>query len=450
MMTFSRRSGSAVVIAGFASALVLLSVSAARAQTSAVDQRWTPWLGCWSPDASLVTLDWNRNRHVCVVPASASAVDIVSIADGKMQSRERIDADGAPHPVVDCSGTYRATWSPSGRQLFVKAESVCADRPKTSVSRIFAFSASGHWLDVSSVEATAGAGVHTVRYRPAYGPSPALPAGLAADLQARVSGIEQARSVASAPVRVADVAAVARLGSAAALQGWLVANGLGFELNPKSLVTLADARVPDTVIDVMVALTFPDTFSLQAEQAGRRRTTLTTRSAGGGGIYCENAPGMSDLNSLDCALFNTPWWSSLTGNYGVLCVPVSTATSDWLRCSRGYDGFGAEYSLANSLYMYPYHYRYYGATETFYLGQNPFVVVPGGSAPTPPTAAGHGRVVNGRGYTQGGTESSGQPVAANSPAPSAPASAPSSSGAESSAPASVPSSSGGERTAHPR
>ena len=45
-----------------------------------------------------------------------------------------------------------------------------------------------------------------------------------------------------------------------------------FELNKKSLVAMGDARVPETVIDLMIALTYPDRFVVRAR---RRRFVYT-------------------------------------------------------------------------------------------------------------------------------------------------------------------------------
>src|SRR5262245_10334750 len=85
----------------FTTAVLALSLwmpRAAAAQTATTtDVRWNAWIGCWASgpmDAFAASL----SRPVCVIPAGGSAVDILSLADGRVVSRERIDANGEQRP----------------------------------------------------------------------------------------------------------------------------------------------------------------------------------------------------------------------------------------------------------------------------------------------------------------------------------------------------------------
>jgi hypothetical protein len=332
----------------------------------------------------------------------------------------------------------------------VKSDLTCADRGKVSSSRVLAFTTSGGWLDVMSASSGANVGVRSVRYRPLFGPSPALPEGLAEFLRAQASSIERARAAVASRVRVSDVGLASKHVDAKAVQGWLVANGEPFELDAKALVALADTGVPGEVVDVMIALTYPQTFSLQAQQVARRQPPARVPSSGsGGGPTCISMLGLPAVDPMDCGWNLTSGYPGLIGGDGLLCLPTSSAPTGWLRCSTGRGVYMADFSYLHPLYGYPY--RYLPADETWYMGQSPFVVVPNGGGPSQASAPGHGRVVNGRGYTQGGaSESSGSPSASSSASP-VPTYTPQSSGGESSAPAPAPApSSGGERTAHPR
>ena len=157
----------------------------------------------------------------------------------------------------------------------------------------------------------------------------------------------------------------------------------------------------------------------------------------------------------DCSWYQSSAYLNSMNALGSVCVPTGLSSYYWVRCAPGYGyGYGYDYNY-NYNYGYPYGspYGYRSSADVWYLGQQPFVIVQGGGTATGANPATHGKVVNGRGYTQGGAVESGGTASPASSTPSAPASAPSSSGSSDGGGASsAPSSSGGsgERTAHPR
>src|SRR5471032_2604737 len=73
----------------------LRAQNAARAVTT--DSRWTPWLGCWQPDTARATVS-SGPTLTCVVPvAGSAAVEALSVTDGKIAARRRLDANDRPH-----------------------------------------------------------------------------------------------------------------------------------------------------------------------------------------------------------------------------------------------------------------------------------------------------------------------------------------------------------------
>ena len=190
-----------------------LLAPAASAQTA--DSRWAAWLGCWTKDlgSAAQVPDWTKGTHVCVIPGTtASAINIVTITDNTMTSREVVDADGSRHPLndVSCTGWRQATWSADGLRVLQRGESVCGDAKNGTFTGISSVSATGEWLDVLGVTSDGDTGVRTVRYRPWVGVSPALPAEVVSLLQAGTPAIDKARAAAAAPASVADVIEVAR------------------------------------------------------------------------------------------------------------------------------------------------------------------------------------------------------------------------------------------------
>ena len=82
-------------------ALVLAAAArGAAAQTAGAspDARWSAWYGCWSPALDSASLAGGtlagRAPTTCVTPAGGSAVDVTTVAGGKVVSRERVDAGG--------------------------------------------------------------------------------------------------------------------------------------------------------------------------------------------------------------------------------------------------------------------------------------------------------------------------------------------------------------------
>jgi hypothetical protein len=218
----------------------------------------------------------------------------------------------------------------------------CANEARL-VNSVMAMSASGEWLDVRGVAFGSNVGVRASRYREA--PSSAqLPAEVAAALRGRTPGMNAARIVASGRVDLADVVEASRALEVGVLQTWLAERGQGFGLDARQVVSLEEAGVAPSVIDIMVALSYPLQFALDRTRLGDPPPDLEAegRVVDGGVMY---------------------------DDYGY-----------------GYD---------------PYGYGY-GRGGGWYSGRRPVVVV---QRPAESDDQ-HGQVVKGRGYVSGRDDSS--------------------------------------------
>ena len=160
----------------------VLATNVVHAQTPQGDRRWDAWLGCWSTTQNGLT---SAAARVCVVPgSSASAVDIVTIASGRVTSREHIEANGERRASQrdGCTGWETARWSADGRRVYVKSEHQCAAGATRTSDGLIAITPQGDWLDVISVTVAANTGVRALRHRPTVEPTD-LPAELAATLR---------------------------------------------------------------------------------------------------------------------------------------------------------------------------------------------------------------------------------------------------------------------------
>jgi hypothetical protein len=407
----------------------VLATNVVHAQTPQGDRRWDAWLGCWSTTQNGLT---SAAALVCVVPGSgAAAVDIVTIASGRVTSREHIEANGERRASQrdGCTGWETARWSADGRRVYVKSEHQCAAGATRTSDGLIAITPQGDWLDVISVTVAANTGVRALRHRPTVEPTD-LPAELAATLRTVAPArIRDARTTAVAPISTADIVEASRQVSAGVVAAWLNDIRQEFAINAKRLIELADAKVPDRVIDMLVALAYPDAFAVPPSPTTNGALATGEPAAGGGGFG--GFGGIDAFETLQCE--ND---FSLFGFGG--CSPFA------------YSGFGYSPFGYMSYGYLPYSYSQFGYGP--YGGLGPY----GGWYATPPTVVvirpnegAHGQVVNGRGYVAGDSGS----TAASSGSAGSSSSGSSSAGSSGGSSASTPSAGGGgggDRTAHPR
>lgn len=325
-------------------ALTLAPVAGAQGDSSP----WSPWIGCWDlvPRGDAPA----SSERVCVVPTeSASVVDLVSLAGDSVVSRQRLDASVTNRSMQQgsCTGTESAHGT--GARVYLRTEMQC-DGVDRLVNSVMAMSRDGEWLDVRGVAFGSNVGVRASRYREAPA-SARLPAGIAAALSGRPRGMHPARLAASGPVQLSDVVEASRFLEVGVLQTWLAERGQGFGLDAQRIVALETSGVAPSVIDVMVALSYPDVFALDRTLLGD--PPPDTRGEMRGGEY--------------------------GGEYG----------------GDGYYDGGWGYD--------PYGYGY-GRGYGWYSGRRPVVVV---QRPADDSGAEHGKVVKGRGYVSGRNPSKG-------------------------------------------
>lgn len=257
-----------------AGALLVAAAAPAWAQDVQPDPRWQAWLGCWVPVGESAPEEAVETRRVCVIPAPASAVEVVALSDWRIVAHDRIEATGERRPATrgGCSGWESAEWSAEGRRVYLRSEYLCPGGLTRSSTGLMAMSSGGDWLDVQSVAAAdSTAGVRVIRYHEAVVAS-ALPGEIRSALQDLGPAAGMARVAASAPLTTADVMEVSRHVGAAVVEAWLAEQGQGFALDARRLVELADAGVPNRVIDLMIALSSPKAFTVNSatREVGRR------------------------------------------------------------------------------------------------------------------------------------------------------------------------------------
>ena len=370
-----RPTGAGRLALAMALAACVSGATAAAGQPAApVDTPWLPWLGCWQlvEETGVLPEEWEDRRSyanrvvVCLTSAAnedagASDVTVTTIADGDPILVETLRADGRAHAVGEttCTGDRRDTWSADGARIFTRSELACEDDTARLVTGVGLMTSDSTWLDIQLVD-TGGRGAVTVRrYRRAResttteaGATP-LPAPLHA--QARAA----AHLISTTKLSPSDIVEAHGITETAVVEALMVETQSTFELDGRALLALDDAGVPGDLIDLMVALSFPDRFVVD-----RLRSNVGSLSGGGG------------FASAD------PW-----GPYG------RSGFQQWYPFYASPFGYYYGWSSYDSLYYSPY-------------GSSVILSDSGGAGRSAGVPA--GRAYSGRGYTSVGAREPSQ------------------------------------------
>ncbi|HXT15097.1 MAG TPA: hypothetical protein VN706_05675 [Gemmatimonadaceae bacterium] len=286
-MSIRSKLGAAAALVSLACAASFVEAqSAVRApqatRSTQTDPRWYAWLGCWQTDTAG---RGTRSTVTCIVPVSGSSgVEEQTFVDGTRVARQRIDANGRSLAVdaQGCNGTQLASWSPTGRRVYLRSEYTCNTGIAGTSQSMFALTPNGEWLQVEDVRAggaTAGV-VSADRLRASAVPD-GLPKEAAIALQSNRLAIATARAAAARPLTSDDVIDALHSVDASVVRTWIYQFGQRFDLTGNQINALARADVPATVMQAMVG-NAPDAAAGYAEQMHSvpvyRGTVLSTES----------------------------------------------------------------------------------------------------------------------------------------------------------------------------
>lgn len=234
-----------------------------QAQESAGDA-WFAWFGCWEavggPAGAL-----SDASDVCIAPAEDPlAVDLLTVSGGEVTETRTLITDGTQREVEQsgCSGWERSSWSADRQRVYLRSELACEGGARRVTSGVIAMTSPIEWLEVQTVEAGGYPVVRAQRYRQATeGVEETVGLALPQD---RGLAIETARTAASEPIGIEDLAEASRELSAEALELYLFELGGTFDVNAETLIAMDDAGVPESAIDLVVALAHPDVFNVNA------------------------------------------------------------------------------------------------------------------------------------------------------------------------------------------
>jgi uncharacterized membrane protein YgcG len=277
-----------------------------------------------------------------VVPAASNGVRILTMADDQTLVDDTIVGDGVPRSIdePDCTGTRRAEWSSDGLRLYSNADVMC-EREARKISGMTLLSPRAEWIDIQVVTVGNREDVRVRQYQRSTD-APPDPALIPSDLASRIG-----RTALGSPVTIEHIKEASPKVSARVLEALLFETKSAFPIDSRQLIALDDAGVPDTVIDLMVAFTFPEKFEVKRSSSG-----------GSGGGF--------GFGGFDWGGFPVDAW--FMDPYYMFFSPFAMG-------------------------RYGYYYDDY-----YFFAPGAGVILPGAGGGT--ASSGRGRVVNGSGYTQ--------------------------------------------------
>ena len=246
------------------------------------DARWLPWIGSWRLVSDTVgrNAEGAESQLLLDIQTGDDGKSIImkSTQDTKVLLEEKIVADGSRQPLKDnkCTGWFKYSWSDTGKRLLFESESGCPGEQTRSISGISIIDRNRGWLDVQLLRSGERQAISVRKYEWIAGNSGAVEMTIA-------GAVDASRFDPDTDLTVDEIIELCRKVDPGAVEAALFELGQSFRVDAKTLRRLADSDVPPQVVDLMVALSYPDKFSIQ-----RHRITPVQRTEfENGQIYSE-------------------------------------------------------------------------------------------------------------------------------------------------------------------
>jgi hypothetical protein len=338
-------------------------------------------------------------RAVCVLPStgqSAGEVQIIVADSDSVVQRHRIGVTGERVPVSrdGCAGWESARSGSDGR-IYMRSEYACEGGIQRATSGLISMIAPNEWADVQTTVVDDQSTVIVQRYRETVPPA-VIAAEVNAALSDRSLAISSARIGASGVIQLQDIVEASGTTFSSTVEAWLLERRQGYRLQGKHVESLAAAGVPTGIIDMVVALSYPGAFA--AELTSRRIDLYPSHDTPVNSSRVASPDYVAPPNSNT---FVEPYRGSYYGGFG-----------GYFRSYRSYAPFGLYYGGA-SFFGAPLLYNPAPAIIIIRDGRprRPHDGDPGGGddggnnngggTQPPPASLPPGRLINGRGYTNG-------------------------------------------------
>jgi len=242
-----------------------------------LDTRWLPWIGSWSMVSSTINMSENSITDEYFLNVSprddGNSVSMKGYRDQTVISEEKVTADGLRHPLTadGCTGWSMYSWSETGKRLLLNSESRCQDDLPHIVSGMSIIDDTGEWLEIRLLKIGEEKVITISRY------------GNLDDDQAIAVGINAtdpvfSRISAGTGFSINEIIELSSKVEPEVLEAALVELHKSFPINSKQLARLADSEVPSQIVDLMVALSFPERFTVEKTTVSMAQKTAAQES----------------------------------------------------------------------------------------------------------------------------------------------------------------------------
>lgn len=230
------------------------------------NSHWLPWIGSWQLVSDAEDTSALKDQYLLTTSPGGDGKSVImkGSREGQELFEEKIEADGVRRSIEKdgCEGWQSYEWSGTGKRLLFQGESDCPGNLHQSSSGISLFDGNGDWLDIQLLQSGEEKTITIRRYRSVDADAIA-PGRATADL-ARV-----ARVYAGTDFTIDEIIELSGKVAPEVLEAALVELHKPFPINSKEIVRLADSGVPTQIVDLMVALSFPDEFVVERTSISR-------------------------------------------------------------------------------------------------------------------------------------------------------------------------------------
>jgi hypothetical protein len=230
-----------------------------------IDTRWLPWIGSWRliPEVISEGDKGARENYLMEIRQGDDGQSIImkSFRAEKLLLETRITADGSRQPLEDdkCSGWYAYSWSDTGKRLLFESESGCPAELPRLISGISIVTDNRDWLDIQLLRSGEDRAVSVRRYS-------AVSENINTAAKSGPGPTMAPRYLAATGLSIDEVIELSRKIPSDLLEATIAELHKPFKLNSGTLKRLSDAGVRPQVVDLMVALSFPDRFSVNRQR----------------------------------------------------------------------------------------------------------------------------------------------------------------------------------------
>lgn len=344
-----------------------------------LDSRWLPWIGSWRLVSNKINTKESLSKEdyfLTINPGSnEKSITMKGQQGDKVLVEEEMIADGLRHPLKDekCSGYYIYSWSENGKRLLLESESNCPGDPKRHVSGMSLIDANRDWVDIQLLQNGKDKAISIRKYRNIDN-SELMSSG-----RFNPDQINLARISAANNFSINEIIELSNKVESEVLEAALLETRKPFPINSKQLINLADSGVNSRVVDLMVAISFPDKFSVEQE-------VISPTQGGNARANYQHFRYPYNYYSYYCPIL--PWhWTS----------------SSYMSYAYGYSYMG--WYVVDGYYYYPLWTGYYPYDYPYYYGSS--YGGGGGGGDTIPKD--NITLIKGRGYSIVTSDDSGTP-----------------------------------------